>query len=245
MAKNLLTDNLLEPLNNVTAAKVDIKADYNNLMISHLSSGEQALVKGSLQYFEAQGLPARNLLVEDSKATFTLKGSGAGRPRFRLPWSGCNGATEWQIYLNSAVSFDITAHSEGGNVKLDLSDLVVTRVSADTGGGNMDVFLPDHAVDLSVSAKTGAGNVIIEIGSNIKGSHTIDAASGAGDVTVGIPSGLAAKIHIKTGLGKAIVDSRFSKGVNNTYQSLDFDSAAHKVEITANSGAGNVSIATK
>lgn len=40
-------------------------------------------------------------------------------------------------------------------------------------------------------------------------------------------------------------DSRFSKTDKNTYQSPDFDSAAHKVEITVNSGADNVSINTK
>ena len=245
MAKNVLTDNLSEPLNGATTAKVDINAGDGNLTIDRLTGGEQVLAGGTLQYFEKQGLPTRTLVSSNGQATLTLKGGGAGQPWFRFPWAACNGATEWQIHLNPTVSSDITAHSDGGNVKLNLAGMAVTRVSADTGGGNMDVVLPDNAADLSVTARTGAGNVTVEIGSGITGSNIVNASSGAGNVVVRIPSGVAARIHATTGLGKAIVDPRFGKTDNNTYQSPDFDSAADKVEITVNSGAGNVSVNTK
>lgn len=100
--------------------------------------------------------------------------------------------------------------------------MAVTRVSADTGGGNVEVDLPDDATNLSITAKTGAGNVDVHM-----------------------PSGVAARIHATTGLGKALVDARFSKTDKDTYQSPDFDSAANKIEITVHSGAGNVSVNTK
>jgi predicted membrane protein len=85
----------------------------------------------------------------------------------------------------------------------------------------VDVFLPEDATNLSVNARTGAGNVVVHV-----------------------PSGVAARIHATTGLGKAIVDPRFSKIDDKTYQSPDFASAANKVEITASSGAGNVEVNT-
>ena len=59
-----------------------------------------------------------------------------------------------------------------------------------------------------------------------------------------IPTGVAAKIHASSGLGKVTVEPRFSKTDGHTYQSPDYDSAADKIEITVNSGAGNVSIST-
>ena len=108
----------------------------------------------------------------------------------------------------------------------------------------MDAVLPDHTVNLSVTAKTGGGKVTVEIGSGITGSSTLNASSGAGDVVVRIPSGVAARIHAATGLGKALVDPRFSKIDKDTYQSSDFDLAVNKIEITAHSGAGNVSVNT-
>ena len=81
----------------------------------------------------------------------------------------------------------------------------------------MDVALPDNAANLHVTARTGAGNV-----------------------TVDVPSGVAACIQAITGLGQAIIDARFNKVDKDTYQSPDFDKAFKKVEITAKSGAGNV-----
>jgi Cell wall-active antibiotics response LiaF, C-terminal len=222
MAKNVLTYSLSEPLNGATTAKVEINAGDGNLTFDRLAGGEPILASGTLQYLENQGVPACTLNTNDGQATLTLKGGGAGQPWFRFPWAACNGATEWQIHLNPTAPSDITAHSDGGNVKLDLTDMAVTRVSAETGGGNMDVVLPDNASGLNVKASTGAGNVVVLV-----------------------PGGVAAKIRAATGLGKVIVDSRFNKIDGNTYQSPGYDSAANRVEIMVNSGAGNVSVNTK
>ncbi len=219
---NVLTENLAEPLNGATSAKIDINAGDGNLTIDWLTGGEPLLAGGTLQYFENQGLPTRTLVSFLDQATLTLKRGDAGQPWLRLPWAACNGATEWQIHLNPTVSSDIIAHSDGGSVKLDLAGMTVTRVSADTGGGNVDVVLPDDASGLSVKASTGAGNVVVLV-----------------------PSGIAAKIHAASGLGKVIVDPRFGQTDDNTYQSSDYDGAAHKAEIMVNSGAGNVVVNTK
>jgi hypothetical protein len=240
MAKNVLTENLAEPLNGARTAKVHIDAGDGNLKIDRLAGGEQLLASGTLEYVEKQGRPTRTLVSSGDEATFTLRGGSGKQPWIRLPWAACNAATEWQIHLNPGVSADITAHSDGGNVRLDMRGMTVTHVFADTGGGNMDVVLPDTAADLGVTAKTGAGNVTVEIGSDSTGCNSIDAGSGAGNVVVAIPSRLAARIRATTGLGQAMVDSRFAKIADNTYQSPDFEGAAHKVEITAKSGAGNV-----
>jgi hypothetical protein len=245
MANKLLTDNLLAPLSGATTAKVNINSDMGHLTIDKLTGGEPVLASGTLQYFEKQGVPTQTLSSSNGQATLTLTGGGAAQSWFRLPWAACGGAYEWQIHLNPTVACDITAHSGGGNVKLNLVGMAVTRLSADTGGGNMDVILPDHAANLSVTAKTGGGNVTVEVGSGITGSNTVNAQSGAGNMVVRVPSGIAAKIHATSGLGKVIMDSRFSKLDGNTYQSPDYDGAANKVEITVQSGAGNVSVETK
>jgi len=241
----VLTDNLAEPLNGVTAAKVDIDAGDGNLTIDRLTGGEPLLAGGTLQYLEKQGPPSRTMTSFLEQATLTLQAEDAEQPRFRLPWVAYNGATEWQIHLNPTVSSVIAAHSSGGNVKLDLTGMAVTRVSADTGGGNVDVILPDNAADLSVTAETGAGEVTVDVGNGTTGSNVVNAKSGAGNVVVRIPSGVAARIHSVAGLGKVTVDPQFSKTDDNTYQSSDYDGAADRVEITVNSGAGDVVINNK
>jgi hypothetical protein len=245
MAKKVLTDQLLEPLNGETAAMIDIHVGDGNLTIDRTTSGEQVLASGTLQYLENQSLPARSLVSKDGRVTFTLRGSRASRPWFHFPWSACNGATEWQIHLNPVVASDITARSNGGNVRLELGGLHVTQLSAGTGGGNMDVVLPDGADKLAVTVETGAGNVSVEIGSGFTGSNSLSAKSGAGNVIINLPSGLEARIQATSGLGKVIVDPLFQQVDKTTYQSAGFDSADNKVEITLSSGAGNVKVYTR
>jgi hypothetical protein len=241
----LLTENLSEPLNGATTAKVDIHTASGNLTIDGLTGNEPVLASGTLQCLENQGRPNRSVNSNNGESTLTLRGGSAGRPPFRLPWATCNGAFEWQLHLNSKVSSDIIAQTGGGNIKLNLAGMVLKHVSADAGGGNLDVVLPDNAADLDVIAKTGAGKVTLEVGSGITGSNTVNAHSGAGSVVVRVPSGIAAKVHATSGMGKVVVDSRYGKLDGSTYQSPDYDGAANKVEITVQSGAGNVSVTSK
>jgi predicted membrane protein len=240
LKKKMLTYNLSEPLCEATTAKVDIDTASGNLTIDTLTEGEPVLASGTLEYVENQQMPTRSVAINNGQATLTLKSTSMGRPLFRLPWTGCIAATDWQIHLNPDVQADITARSGGGNVKLNLTGMTLTRVMADSGGGNLDVVLPDYTVNLSVTAKTGGGNVTVHLGNGIKGSNILTATSGAGNVEVRIPSGLAACIYATSGWGKEIVDSRFVNIDKHKYQSLDFDRAADKVEITVQSGAGNV-----
>lgn len=243
---NVLTDNISQPLDDATTAIIDIDAGTGNLIIDRLADGDEpVLASGTLQYIEGQDRPTQAVSLSNGQATLTLKGGDSESPRFRLPWAACNGATEWQIHLNPAVSSNIAAHSNGGNVKLDLAGMAVTRVSADTEGGNVDVVLPENAAGLNVLAKSGAGNVTVKVGNDTTGSNTVNANSGTGDVVVHIPSGMAARIHATTRLGKVIIDPRFGKISDDTYQSSDFDSAANKIDITLDSNAGNVSVNIK
>ena len=81
----------------------------------------------------------------------------------------------------------------------------------------MEIILPDPAAALSVTAKSGAGNVVVQI-----------------------PGGIAARIHATTGLGKLMVSPRFLKIEKDCYQSPDYDTADKKIEMNISSGAGNV-----
>jgi hypothetical protein len=245
MVQNVLSDTFSEPVNGATRACIEIKVGDGNLTIDGLGGGEPVLASGTLQYTEKQGVPARSVATSNGQARLALKASGRGGRWFRLPWAACNGATEWQVRLNPSISSDLTVHSDGGNLKLDLAGMTVTRVAADTGGGNVEVTLPDYASDLGVAAKTGGGGVTVEVGSGTRGSNTVEANSGAGNVVVRVPNGLAARIHAKSGLGRVIVDPQFSQLDDRTYQSPGYEDAADKIEIVAKSGAGNVHIEAK
>ena len=245
MSNNLLTENVSTPLNGATAANLEIDTGTGNLTVDELVENSQVLASGALQYFEKQGRPTELFSSEGGKATVKLMATAAGRPWFRLPWAACLGGTDWQIHLNPSVLSEITAHTGGGNVKLNLPHMALTGVSADTGGGNMAMILPEHAADLRVRARTGGGNISIEVGDTITGSNTVEANSGAGNVVVEIPRGIAARVDASTGLGKVLMEPRLSKIGAHLYQSADYENAVNKLDITVHSGAGNISVTTK
>ncbi len=217
MSKNVLTQNLSEPLGSLTSAKVSIDPGDGNLIVDGAIGNEMMLANGTLQFLEKNGAPTWSVNTDHGLPTFTIKAAGKGQPWIHLPWSACNGATEWNIHLNQHIPAEITAHSDGGNIRLDLTGMPVKSVSADTGGGNIEVTLPDPKSDMSLTAKSGAGNI-----------------------TIHLPANVAARIHATTGLGKVILSPRFGKIENDLYQTADFPGAGKNVEITISSGAGNV-----
>lgn len=245
MAEFLHTYNFAEPLSEANCARIDIQAGDGNLVIDGLPADEALLASGALQYYEKQGLPLYNLAMSDGQASLTLKGGKASQPWFHLPWAACNGATEWQVHLNPRLPCEINAQSNGGNLRLDLAGVTVTRISAETGGGNIDLVLPEQTSGLEAAASTGGGNVKIELGEDVTGWNAITAHSGAGNVVVRIPGNLPARIQATTGWGKALIDPRFNQVESHTFQSADYDQASSRVEIEIKSGAGNVSVENK
>lgn len=245
MAKRVLTHDLSEPLDGATAATIDINTGTGNLTIDRLAGGERLLARGTVEYMEGQDPPQPRVDNGGGRATFALKAPGGRQASFRMPWSACNAATTWQIHLNPTLPSDITAHSGGGNLKLNLAGMALTRLLADSGGGNLDVTLPDNAADLSVRTTTGGGNVAVEVGSGTRGTNTLEARSGAGNVSVRVPGGIAARIYATSGMGKIVMDARFGKTDDHTYQSPGYDNAADKIEMTLQSGAGNVIVESK
>ena len=241
----VLTQDLSESLGDATAAKFEFNLGTANLTIDRLAGGEQLLASGTLEYLESQGRSTGTLDMNGHLYTLALKASGGWQSGVRLRWAACNGKFEWQIHLNPNLPSDITAYNGGGKGKINLAGMVETRLVADTGGGKADVVLPDGASDLSVTAKTGGGNVTVELGSGTTGSNAVTTTNGAGNMVVRLPAGVAALIHATTGIGKVIVDSRFNQIDKNTYQSPAYDSAMNRIEINAKIGAGNVIVITK
>jgi hypothetical protein len=219
MSNKVLTHNLSEAIGNVAAADVDITPGDGNLVVDGHSGNEKELAGGTLQYLEKNGPPAWSVDTGSMPARFKIKSAGKGQHWLHLPWAACNGATNWHIHLNRRVISSVNAQSNGGNITLSLGGMPLTRVTAFTGGGNIELTIPDPGTTLSITAKSGAGNVIVHV-----------------------PGNTAARIKATTGLGKLILGPRFLKTGRDSYQSLDYDTADRKIDMDLSSGAGNVAV---
>ena len=117
--------------------------------------------------------------------------------------------------------------------------MTVTQLVAHTDGGNLEVTLPNDAANLRAEASTGGGNVNV-IGRKMINTSVLNTHSGAGNVAVHVPEGMPASVHPSSGLGKMLVEPRFTKIDAETYDSPDYDAGINRLDITVTSGAGNL-----
>ena len=102
---------------------------------------------------------------------------------------------------------------------VDLTDVRVTDLKIETGASNTEITLPANA-----------------------GVTHVDLDGGAASVSFTVPEGVAARIHVDSGLSSIDIDRNRFPRVGSYYKSDDYETAANKVDIEADFGAGSLSI---
>jgi hypothetical protein len=103
--------------------------------------------------------------------------------------------------------------------KIDLSDLLVDRITLKTGASSTELSLP-HA----------AGQTFVKI------------QSGAASLSIKIDEKVAARIRVMGGLTDMKLDKgRFLRS-GPVYQSTDYDTAQNKIDLDVETGVGSVKI---
>jgi len=127
---------------------------------------------------------------------------------------------DWDIYLNGNVPLNLKIDSGASSSILDLSDLKVVDLDIDTGASSTEVVLPANA-----------------------GNTHVDIDTGASSLNVRIPTGVAARIRVKSGVASVNVDSnRFPRIEGGLYQSADYATAANRADVTINAGVGSIEV---
>jgi|SRR5271157_2999281 len=144
--------------------------------------------------------------------------------RMRSPaqfWAWGPGETlDWDVHLNRDLPLRIKVDSGASASILDLSDLKVTDLDVDTGASSTEVTLPAHA-----------------------GMTNVDIDTGAASLKLHIPTGVAARIRVKSGLASINIDqNRFPRLDGAIYQSSDYALATNRAEISINTGVGAIEV---
>ena len=135
-----------------------------------------------------------------------------------IPVLGSEGGI-WEFRLNRDIPIDLSFHSGASLLKLDLSDLLVTSLSFDGGATRLEVNLPARVQNSMVNLRAGAAHLEIIV-----------------------PPGVALRLRTRT-IGHLDIDeSRFPHLEQDLYQSIDFDSAQHRADLTLDGGATTVRI---
>ena len=136
---------------------------------------------------------------------------------YGLPW--LDRRSRWNVGLTTEVPLDLRVEAGASRTTLDLHDLQLRSLQLQTGASETRVRLPRAA-----------------------GVTTVRAESGAASLTFEVPAGVAARIRNRMALGSTQIDEARFPRVGDIYQSLDYATAANRVDMDIQGGVGSVRV---
>jgi LiaI-LiaF-like transmembrane region len=200
------------PLEGAQRAKVRVHHGAGHLTVNSNASADR-IVDGTF----AGGLDLRKQLVGDT-LDVDLRVPTETFPAFWGPWNWHHGALDWTFGMSSAPTLQLEFETGASESRLDLSALHVADLWLKTGASSTDVMLPANA-----------------------GSTRVRIEAGAASVALRVPDGVAARVRA-TGLIGVDVDTRRFPRAGDAYESPDYATAANKVDIDAQMGAGSIKV---
>jgi hypothetical protein len=134
-----------------------------------------------------------------------------------IPWLDRD--SRWDVGLTGEVPLDLRLDVGAYRGLVDLSDLRLATLDLHTGASETRVRLPRSAGATSVTAQAGAASLTIEV-----------------------PDGVAARIRSRMALGSNQVDPARFPRIGDVYQSLDYGTAANRVDIDVRGGVGSLRV---
>lgn len=207
-------DRLNVPLEGAERARVTLKHGAGRLAVS-ANAGPGELLSGTFI-----GGVRHRVTREGSAADLELR-----MPEGAVPWMGWPawGRSEgygWDVHLSREVTLDLRVDTGASQTNLDLADLEVTDLRVQTGASATTITLPAHAGRVRARIESGVASTIIRV-----------------------PTGLAARIRVESGLGDVHVDTHRFPRVGDGYESPDYAEATDAVDLDVRNGVGAVRIA--
>jgi hypothetical protein len=200
-----------QALGEATRAEVVIEPGVGSLHIEALPESAN-LIEGVIQMGRGQRAN-RHFAVAGQTATFTLRSEGETFGPFF--WWGDQ--WNWDLGLASEVLLELETDLGAGSADLDLTGLTVDNLEVSMGIGQATVTLPDEG----------------RFQAKIEGA--------IGKTVVVIPSGMAARIRVDTGLAVSDLPESYQQR-DNVYTSPGYASADSRVDLEVSQAIGKVTI---
>jgi hypothetical protein len=200
-----------QALGEATRAKVVIEPGIGALYIEALPESAN-LIEGVIQVGRGQRVK-RYFAVVGKTATFTLRAEGGTFG----PFTGWNDRWSWELGLAPEAPLELEIGLGVGLADIDLTGLTVDDLKVSMGIGQTTVILPDE------------GRFYAKIEGAI------------GETVVVIPAGLAARIHVDTGLAVSDLPDGYQQR-GDVYTSPGYATAEHRVELEVSQAIGRVAI---
>jgi len=206
---------VLETLHDASSAHITLKPGVAHTEVSALSDSPN-LVEGTIEYGRYSLKTNKSLDIVNGQAELLLQ----ARSRNVRFWPSSSDVSEhWSLRFTPRIPLEFTVDAGVGNLDIDLSDLIITRLALNAGVGNTTVTFPTAAGTTRASIDAGVGNIHVRI-----------------------PNGVGAKVHVSKGLGNVRVRNTHLSGDDRNYISSDFEIAQNKLELEISGGIGNITI---
>lgn len=200
------------PLQDINDASLTLRFGAGRLRLDALAGAGDNLIEGDLR--GDQGSVEPRVSTSGNRTDVTLEMPQRGAIRV-----GPGSATSWYLSLNPSVTYDITVQGGAAESDLDLRGLRVRDLNVDLGASSTRVRLPEAAGQTTAKLRTGAA-----------------------ELRVDVPEGVAARITSSGGLSSFNVDQgRFPKQ-GGVYVSPNYDTAANRVDLSIDAGLASVTV---
>jgi cell wall-active antibiotic response 4TMS protein YvqF len=206
------------PIGDIERATVDIDWSSPPGHLYALSDSEN-LIEGRIAY---RGELVFGAHTRGDRADVQLYSESAG------PWFGPfqslpDEDRRWDVRLSPGALLDLNLNAGSGRCDFDLSELRLSALTLDVGSGAVTLALP---------------------GNNTLGA-TIEGGSGA--LTISLPRSIGARVILESGSGAFRPGERFrlvsgEQDDDGMWETRNWDTAEHTVEITIDQGSGRVAI---
>jgi hypothetical protein len=212
MGGQLIHEPVSQSLGAASSADVTIGMGLGQLRIGALAQSSD-LIAGEIAYPDRNAV-TRAFSINGETASFTLREQDS-QANSLIKYR--DDAAIWDLRLNPATPMRLTIETGVGQGTIDLAQLLVTDLDVQIGIGNTTLTLPRQG----------------EVQARVEG--------GVGNTTIRVPAGVAVRLASTTGLGNISVPTNYWRQ-GDVAVSPDYETAANRVELTANGGIGNITI---
>jgi len=248
---DLRTERISVPAPDADVATVHLKFGASDSF--RLRPGAENLVEGSVQYNIDQLKPS----VSTSGGDVTIE------QRARSLNMSSNVRNEWDLRLSDAVPMALNVDAGAYKGSYDLGGVRLRAVEVNQGAAEStyDFSQPnpepmDHlafssgaaSVKLThlananaarMSFNVAAGSYTLDFGGTLARTMAVDVSAGASSLTIRVPSGTPARVHLKGGLSSADAVGFTSVG-EKQYANAAWDESRPHIDISVDSAVGSV-----
>ena len=124
-----------------------------------------------------------NVTADGTSGTVSLSTGGGNVTADRVSGDLALSTGGGNVQVTGVAATQVSADTGGGDVEIVFTQ-VPRNVQVSTGGGNITIVVPPGSTQYHVTSSTGGGNVNDAVPQNTSSPRVIDASSGGGDITI-------------------------------------------------------------